>query len=111
MAAFCAVGVLVAGLVAISTANRYTSEVVIQARFRRQDPQLQSEAYLDAASVIQTEINLIRSREIAEDVVTRLGLANDPNTAGIALCCDRALALITFWHSSPSFLTPRPLAA
>ena len=43
VAAFCAVGVVVAGLVAISIPNWYTSEVVIQARLPRQDPQLQSD--------------------------------------------------------------------
>ena len=62
----------------------------------------QSGVFLDAASVIQTEVNLIRSREIAEDVVTRLGLANDPNFAEHSSLLDRALALITFWHSRPS---------
>ena len=40
VAAFCAVGLLVASVVAISIPNRYTSEVVIQARFVRQEPQL-----------------------------------------------------------------------
>ena len=99
MAAFCAVGVVVAGLVAISIPNWYTSEVVLQARLPRQDPQLQSEAYLDAASVIQTEVDLVRSREIAEGVVTHLGLAKDPNFAEHSSLLDRALALITFWHS------------
>ena len=58
---------------------------------------------LDAASVIQTEVNLIRSREIAEGVVTRLGLAKDPNFAEHSSLLNRALALITFWHSRPSF--------
>ena len=111
VAAFCAVGLLVASVVAISIADRYTSEVVIQARFARQEPQLQSGMsaaipgmILDANSVIQTEINLIRSRDIAEDVVTRLGLANDPNFAEHSSMLHRALALITFWHSRPSFL-------
>ena len=56
VAAFCAVGVLVAGLVAISNPSWYTSEVVVQARLPRQDPQLQSEVSLDAGSVIQTEV-------------------------------------------------------
>ena len=103
VAAFCAVGVVVAGLVAISMDNRYTAEVVVQARFPRQDPQHQSGVSLDAASVIQTEINLIRSREIAEGVVARLGLAKDPNFAEHSSLLNRALALITFWHSRPSF--------
>src|SRR5262245_25985090 len=79
LAAFCAVGVGVAGLVAISIPNWYTSEVVLQARLPRQDPQHQSEAVLDAASVVQTEASLIRSREVAEGAATRLGLAKDPN--------------------------------
>ena len=54
--------------------------------------------YLDAASVIQTEVDLIRSREIAEGVVTHLGLAKDPNFAEHSSLLNRALASITFWH-------------
>src|SRR5262245_17197440 len=80
VAAFCAVGLLVASVVAMFIADRYTSQVVIQARFVRQAPQLQSMMILGADSLIQTEINFIHSRDIAEDVVIRLGLANDPNT-------------------------------
>src|SRR5689334_14180750 len=81
VAAFCAVGVLVASVAALAIANRYTSEVVVQARLPRQDPQLRSDVSLDAASVVQTEISLIRSREIAEAVVARVGLTKDPNFA------------------------------
>src|SRR5262245_49068808 len=129
LAAFCAVGIVVAGLVAISIPSWYTSEVVLQARLPRQDSKLQSEAYLDSASVVRTEADLVRSREIAESVVAHLGLAKDPNFAeqsslldrALALVVahlglakdpnfaeqssllDRALALTTFWHSRPSF--------
>jgi Mrp family chromosome partitioning ATPase len=110
VATFCAIGVLVASVVAVSIANRYTSEVVVQARIPRQDPplqsnvpQLQSGVSLDAASVIQTEVGLIRSREIAEGVVARLGLAKDLNFAEHSSLFNRALALTTFWHSRPSF--------
>jgi uncharacterized protein involved in exopolysaccharide biosynthesis len=87
VAAFCAVGVLVGGLVAISMANQYTSEVVLVARFTQEDPrdpQLLSDIFLDAAStlsVVQTELYLIHSDDIAERVVTSLDLANDPNFA------------------------------
>ena len=90
------VGAVVASLVAISMANGYTAEAVVQARFPRQDPQYQTDVSLDAASVIQTEIGLIRSREIAEGVVARLGLAKDPNFAEHSSLLNRALALITF---------------
>jgi Mrp family chromosome partitioning ATPase len=103
LAAFCAVGVVVAGLVAKSIPSWYTSEVVLQARLPRQDPKLQSEALLDAASVVRTEADLVRSREIAESVVAHLGLAEDPNFAEQSSLLDRALALTTFWHSRPSF--------
>ena len=99
VAAFCAVGAVVAGLVAISMDNRYTAEVVVQAKFPRQDP---SGVFLLAASVIQTDVSLIRSREIAEGVVARLGLAKDPNFAEHSSLLDRAFALITFWHSRSS---------
>ena len=102
VAAFCAVGLLVASVAAMFMADRYTSQVVIQARFVRQAPQLQSVMILGADSLIQTEINFIRSRDIAEDVVTRLGLANDPNTVEHPSMLRRARALITFWQSRPS---------
>ena len=87
VAAFCAVGVLVAGLVAIFKANQYTSEVVLQARLTQEDPrdrQLLSDIFVDAISTlraVQTEVNLIHSGDIAERVVTRLDLAKDPNFA------------------------------
>ena len=104
VAAFCAVGVLVASVVAISIANRYRSEVVVQARFPLQDPRLQSDVQAPLpASIIQTEVNLIRSREIAEGVVARLGLAKDPNFAEHSSLLSRALALTTFWHTRPGF--------
>jgi uncharacterized protein involved in exopolysaccharide biosynthesis len=95
VAAFSAVGAVVAGLVAISMDNRYTAEVVVQARFPRQDPQQQSGIFLDAASVIQTDVSLIRSREVAEGVVDRLGLAKNPNFAEHSSLFNRAFALIT----------------
>jgi Mrp family chromosome partitioning ATPase len=103
LAAFCAVGVVVTGLVAISIPSWYTSEVVLQARLPRQDSKLQSEAYLDSASVVRTEADLVNSPEIAESVVAHLGLAKDPNFAEQSSLLDRALALATFWHSRPSF--------
>ena len=87
LAAFCAVGVLVGGLVAISKANQYTSEVVLQTRLTQVDPrepQLSSDLFVDAATTqreIQTEVYLIRSGDITERVVTRLDLAKDPNFA------------------------------
>jgi Mrp family chromosome partitioning ATPase len=118
VAAFCAVGLLVGSLVAISIASRYTSQVVIQARFVRPEPQLQSEMSnalagmtLDADSIIQTEINFIRSRDVAEDVVTRLGLANDPSFAEHPSMLHRARDLITFWQSRPSSSATSRIAA
>jgi Mrp family chromosome partitioning ATPase len=105
VAAFSAVGTVVAGLVAISMDNRYTAEVVVQARLPRQDAQQQSNIFFDAASVIQTiqtDASLIRSREIAEGVVARLGLAENPNFAEHSSLLNRAFALITFWHSRSS---------
>ena len=107
VAAFCAVGVLVAGLIAMFMANQYTSEVVLQARLTQQDPrdpQLLSDIFPDAttfASVVHTEVNLIRSGDIAERVVTRLDLAKDPNNFAKSLL-DRALASITFLHARPT---------
>src|SRR5262245_51371241 len=85
VAAFCAVGVLVAGLVAIFKPNQYTSEVVLQARLTQEDNrQLLSDIFVDATSTlraVQTEVNLIHSADIAERVATRLDLAKDPNFA------------------------------
>jgi Mrp family chromosome partitioning ATPase len=99
IAAFCAVGVMIAGAVTTFMPNRYTSEVVIQARFARQDqkPQSDSSVAVDAASVVRTELNLIASREMAEAVATRLALANDPEFDGRKSLARRALGLISFW--------------
>ena len=107
VAAFCAVGLLVASVVAMFTADRYTSQVVIQARSAR--PQLQIPAIAD--SVVQTEVDFIRSSDIAEDVVTRLGLANDPNFAEHPSMLRRARALITFGQSGPSSSATSRIAA
>ena len=108
VAAFCAVGLLVGSVVAMFTADRYTSQVAIQARFAR--PQLLPITVAD--SVIQTEISFIRSRDIAEDVVTRLGLANaDPNIVEHPSMLRQARALIAFWHSSPSSSATSRIAA
>ena len=52
VAAFCAVGVAVAGVVAIAIPSRYTSEVVVQAKFPRQDLARRSEVYVDATEEI-----------------------------------------------------------
>ena len=104
VATFCAVGIVVGVLVAMSMPSQYTSEVVVKARIPRGDQQLRPEVYIDASTVIQTEVSLIRSREIALSVVTRLGLAEGPDAPAPGSFLDRALALITFWHaSSPSF--------
>ena len=111
LAAFCAVGVMVAGLVARSIPNSYTSEAVVQAKLPRQDPQSRSDVSLDAVSVVQTETNLVRSRDIAESVVARLGLAKDPNFAEQSSLLNRLLTLITFWHSSNSSANANSLIA
>ena len=99
--ALCFFGMVVAGLVTTFMANRYTSEAVLQPSFERRDPQLQSEVSFDAASVIQTQVNLIRSREIVEGVVARLGLAEDLHFAADSSRA-RALALIGLWKPVPN---------
>jgi uncharacterized protein involved in exopolysaccharide biosynthesis len=95
-------------------ANQYTSQVVLQARLTQQDPrdpQLLSDIFPDATStawVIQTEVNLIRSGDIAERVVTRLGLAKDPNNSAKSWL-DRALASIAFLQSRPTSANNSPV--
>ena len=79
--------------------------------FKRDLPDRNCYQITVADSVIQTEINFIRSRDIAEDVVTRLGLANDPNTVEHPSMLRRARALITFWHSRPSSSATSRIAA
>jgi Mrp family chromosome partitioning ATPase len=103
VAAICAVGVVVASLAALIMPSWYTSEVVIQARLPRKDPQRPSDVFLDAASVLQSEVSAIGSPEIAEGVVARLDLAKDPNFAEHSSLLSRALAFATFWHSRPDF--------
>jgi Mrp family chromosome partitioning ATPase len=111
LAAFCAVGVVLAGLGAIFMPSWYTSEVVVQARFPQQNSQLRSDVSLEAASVIQTEVSLIHSREIAEGVVANLGLAEDPNFSEHSSLLTRALALIAFWRPSFSSASANSLIA
>ena len=103
--AFCAVGLITSVATTLFLANRYTSEAVVQARLARDPTELQSGIYLDAASVVQTEVNLIRTEQIAETVVTRLGLTNDPKFAANGSLVHRALALMKFGGPHPNLTT------
>jgi Mrp family chromosome partitioning ATPase len=104
VAAICAIGIAVASLAALIMPSWYTSEVVIQARLPRKDPQRPSDVFIDAASVLQSEVSAIGSPEIAEGVVTRLGLAKDPNFAEHSSLLSRALTFTPpFLHSRPNF--------
>lgn len=61
---------------------QYKSEAVIQLSFNRDEPtggqRSQVIATLDATALLESEVQLIRSRATASAVVRRLGLENDP---------------------------------
>jgi Mrp family chromosome partitioning ATPase len=75
---------LIATPTALFMSNRYTADVVIQARLARDDqlPQPGRTAppavTIDAASMIETETRMIRSRTTAQRVAQRLDLTKDP---------------------------------
>ena len=61
--------------------KRYTADAIIQLDLSRGDASRagrQPNASLEASAVVETEARIIRSRIIAERVVTRLSLAQDP---------------------------------
>jgi Mrp family chromosome partitioning ATPase len=89
IAGFCGAALIVAGVAMAFLDNRYTAEVLIQTSLAREDQKPQSSAtttsspaiVIDAASMIETEVRIIRSSMIAKHVVDRLELAQDPRFA------------------------------
>jgi Mrp family chromosome partitioning ATPase len=83
IAGFCGAALIIAGVATALMNNRYTAEVLIQTRLAREDQRPQSGAaiVIDAASVIETEVRIIRSSVIAKHVVDRLELTKDPRFA------------------------------
>jgi polysaccharide biosynthesis transport protein len=74
---FCLVTVIISALVTSFVQKRYTADAIIQAKFTSDKQQAQSGIALNAASMIATDAQLIKSRPIAERVVARLDLVND----------------------------------
>jgi Mrp family chromosome partitioning ATPase len=89
IAAFCGAALIIAGVATAFMDNRYTAEVLIQARLAREDQKPPSSAattssptiVIDAASMIETEVRIIRSSMIAKHVADRLELTKDPRFA------------------------------
>ena len=74
-----------AGIVAFSLDDKYASEALVQLDFGRFEParaaqnaQQGPNLTIDAAALVETEARVIRSRAMAERVVNRLGLQQDP---------------------------------
>ncbi|MBX6769130.1 MAG: hypothetical protein IRY90_18600, partial [Actinomadura rubrobrunea] len=84
-----ALAVLTAGLaiaVVISKPARFPAEAIIELRVGRTDPSAVGlpppAVVVDAGSVVVSEARLLRSPAVAQRVVRRLGLAEDPSFAG-----------------------------
>ena len=78
IAATCILGGLIAAFGATALGERYTAEVVVEPKLARDQSRSTTGVSLDAASLIETEVELIRSRGVAQKVVSRLDLKNDP---------------------------------
>jgi len=116
IAGFCGAALIVAGVAMAFLDNRYTAEVLIQTRLAREDQKPQSNAattsspavVVEAASMIETEVRIIRSSIIAKHVADRLELTKDPRFAVRESFATRALDWLR--SESPSFdsLMPPP---
>jgi uncharacterized protein involved in exopolysaccharide biosynthesis len=83
---FLFVGFAIAVVTMISMSPRYTSEALLQVNFSRDEPntttKIQRIASMEAAAVVESALRILRSRALAGAVVSRLGLADDPEFAG-----------------------------
>jgi Mrp family chromosome partitioning ATPase len=105
IAGACFAAVMIGGVIAFFVQSQYTAEVLLQPRLA-QDPKKQA-AGVDAASLIETEVDLIQSRATAERVVDRLGLSKDPALAVHESLPARTLSLfMSLWPSREKSSTP-----
>jgi uncharacterized protein involved in exopolysaccharide biosynthesis len=83
---FAAGGVAIAIVAMVVISPRYTSEALLQVNFSRDEPstttKTQRIASMEAAAVVESALRILKSRALAAAVVSRLGLANDPEFAG-----------------------------
>lgn len=79
---FAAGGLAIAIVAMIAVPSRYTSEALLQVNFSRDEPstatKTQRIASMEAAAVVESAVRVLRSRALASAVVSRLGLADDP---------------------------------
>jgi capsular polysaccharide biosynthesis protein len=83
---FVAGGFAIAIVAMVTISPRYTSEALLQVNFSREEPntttKTQRIASMEAAAVVESALRILRSRALAGAVVSRLGLADDPEFAG-----------------------------
>ncbi|MEW6450497.1 MAG: Wzz/FepE/Etk N-terminal domain-containing protein [Pseudomonadota bacterium] len=83
---FVACGLAIAIVAVIAIPPRYTSEAILQLNFSRDEPntatRMQRIASMEASAVVEGVVRILRSRSLAGAVVSRLGLADDPEFSG-----------------------------
>lgn len=83
---FVACGLAIAIVAVITIPPRYTSEAILQLNFSRDEPntatRMQRIASMEASAVVEGVVRVLRSRSLAGAVVSRLGLADDPEFSG-----------------------------
>ena len=83
---FVACGLAIAIVAVVAIPPRYTSEAILQLNFSRDEPntttRMQRIASMEAAAVVEGVVRILRSRALAGSVVSRLGLAEDPEFGG-----------------------------
>ena len=90
---------MIGGFTPFFIQSQYTADVAIQPRLAHQDPKKQG-AIVDAASLIETEADLIQSRATAQRAVDRLRLSKEPAFAVHETLPARTLSLfMSLWPS------------
>jgi Mrp family chromosome partitioning ATPase len=117
IAGVCAAALIAAFVATAFMDSRYTAEVLIQTRLAREEQKPQSSTAMtsspaivvDAASMIETEVRIIRSSVIAKHVADRLELTKDPRFAVSESLATRALNWLRSAASwLDSFVPPPP---
>lgn len=89
---------------------RFASEGLLLVESRDQAiPELNQSVSLNApgSQRIRTEADILRSRQLSEDVVRELGLAEKPEKEGFAAAIGAVIAPVTAWiHEGLALLTP-----
>ena len=108
IAGTCFAALMIGGVTTFFVQSQYTAEVLLKPRLglAHQDPKKRGTS-LDAASLIETEVDLIQSRATAQRVVDRLRLSKDPALAVNESLPARTLSLfMSLWPAMEKSSTP-----